>query len=73
MFTLSNFSDDFLIKWQVLHCSRSASELAICAGKDQRIIDPYYARVQSYRSYGVEICQEGTYITGLYSFRLGKV
>ena len=39
MFALSNFSDDFLIKWQIPHYSRSASELALLdTGKDQLLL-----------------------------------
>lgn len=39
MFTLNNFSDNFLIKWQIPHSSRSASELAFLGtGKDQELL-----------------------------------
>jgi len=39
MFTLNNFSDNFLIKWQSPHYSRSASELALLDNcKDQELL-----------------------------------
>lgn len=39
MFTLNNFSDNFLTKWQIPHYSRSASELALLdVGKDQELL-----------------------------------
>lgn len=39
MFTLNNFSDYFLIKWQIPHSTRSASELAFLGtGKDQELL-----------------------------------
>jgi hypothetical protein len=39
VFTLSNFSDTFLIKWQIPHYYRSATELAFYdIGKDQELL-----------------------------------